>query len=114
MRLTKPNHPKSAIGRRYKITNWKEYNQDLKERGSLEVWIDKRAQKKWYYVGKRQRGAQVVYSDACIEIACTIREVYKLPYRQTEGFLCSLIKKMNWNVVVPNYTVINRRRKKLN
>jgi IS5 family transposase len=42
-----------------------------------------------------------------------IREIYKLGYRQTEGFLESLIKKLNWKVNVPDYSVINRRRKKL-
>jgi Transposase DDE domain len=98
---------------RYKIKNWSAYNQALKQRGSLEIWIEQGVEESWYYQGKNQRGAQYEYSDTCIELACTIREIYKLPYRQTEGFLASLVKKLNWKVEIPDYTIINRRRKKL-
>ena len=52
-------------------------------------------------------------SDSCIELACIIREIYKLPYRQTQGFLESLVKQLKWEVSVPDYTIINRRRKSL-
>ena len=43
---------------RYKITNWSSYNKALKQRGSLEVWIDEGVKESWYYQGKTQRGAQ--------------------------------------------------------
>jgi IS5 family transposase len=98
---------------RFKIKNWSEYNQALKQRGSLEIWIDEEAKESWYYQGETQRGAQYEYSDSCIELACIVREIYKLGYRQTEGFLESLIKRLNWQVKVPDYTIINRRRKSL-
>jgi hypothetical protein len=101
-------------GNRCKIRNWSAYNQALKQRGSLEIWIDDEVRRKWYYQGDRQRGGQYQYSDSCIMIAFTVREVYRLPYRQTEGFMKSLIIKLGWGLEVPNYTVINRRRKQLN
>ena len=103
--VSKENH--------YKITNWSSYNQALKQRGSLEIWIEEGVEESWYYQGENQKGAQFEYSDTCIELACTIREIYKLPYRQTQGFLESLVKKLNWEVKVPDYSIINRRRKKL-
>lgn len=110
---TKNHRPHSANSSGYKIKNWSAYNQALKQRGSLEIWIDKKMESLWYYQGKPQRGSQYKYSDVCIEIASILREIYHLPYRQLEGFLCSLIKQLRWQVEVPDYTVINRRRKAL-
>ena len=46
--VSKENH--------YKITNWSSYNKALKQRGSLEVWIEEGVKETWYYQGKPQRG----------------------------------------------------------
>ena len=113
MKEQKPNRPKATKGSGYKIINWSEYNQALKQRGSLDVWIADEVEQQWYYEGENQRGAQYQYSDNCIEMACLIREVYHLGYRQTQGFLESLIARLGWKVKVPDYTVINRRCKRL-
>jgi hypothetical protein len=113
MQLPNQRCPKSAKSERYKITNWKEYNQALKQRGSLEIWIENGIESKWYYQGKSQQGAQFEYSDTCIEIAGVLRVLYHLPYRQLAGFLESLVKRFGWSVNVPDYTVINRRLKTL-
>lgn len=113
MQLPNQRRPKAAKGNQYKIKNWKEYNQALKQRGSLEIWIEDDIESKWYYQGESQRGAQYEYSDVCIETAAVLREVYHLPYRQLEGFIKSLVVFAKWSVKVPDYTVINRRIKKL-
>ncbi len=113
MQLPNQRRPKSAKSGQYKIKNWKEYNQALKQRGSLEIWIEQDLESQWYYSGASQRGAQYEYSDRCIEMSAVLRNVYHLPYRQLEGFLKSLVKQMGWSVEVPNYTVINRRVRKL-
>ncbi|KIE05701.1 hypothetical protein NF27_DL00010, partial [Candidatus Jidaibacter acanthamoeba] len=34
---------------KYKVNNWKEYKQSLKNRGSLIVWISKDIEKLWYF-----------------------------------------------------------------
>ena len=70
-------------------------------------------EKQWYYQGDSQRGAQYLYSDSCIEMACIIKEVYHLGYRQTQGFVESLVAFRGWKVKVPDYSVINRRHKRL-
>jgi IS5 family transposase len=114
MKQQNNNRPVATKSSQYKITNWSEYNQALKQRGSLDIWVDNEVEKSWYYTGKKQKGAQYTYSDNCIEMICIIKEIYKLPYRQAEGFMRSLIKRMQWKVKVPDYTVINRRRRKLN
>ena len=114
MRIPKKYRPKVAKDNQYKIKNWREYNQALRQRGSLEIWIEKDIEGKWYYDGPKQRGAQYEYSDVCIEMAATLREVYHLPYRQLQGFIESLVGRLGWSVKVPDYTVIQKRIKKLN
>jgi IS5 family transposase len=113
MKQQRPNRPKTAKCSQYKITNWRAYNQALKQRGSLELWIADEVEQQWYYSGVSQRGAQYRYSNSCIQMACIIREVYHLGYRQTQGFMESLMVRLGWKVQVPDYSVINRRHKDL-
>lgn len=97
----------------YKVKNWKSYNQALKNRGSVTVWFCPASLERWYYQGPAQRGAQFAYSEEAIEIALTVRKVFQLPFRQTQGFLESLVlqRGIHWNI--PDYSVICRRQKSL-
>lgn len=113
MKQQRSNRPKAATNSRYKITNWSAYNQALKQRGSLEIWVADEVEKQWYYTGVNHRGAQYRYSDSCIRMTCIIKQVYHLGYRQTQGFLESLMVRLGWKVQVPDYSVINRRHKNL-
>lgn len=98
---------------KYRITNWKEYNKSLKSRGRIEIWVDKDAVANWYYQGPTQKGAQHKYSDECITTLLQLKVVFKLAYRQLEGFTDSLMKKMGIEVTIPCYTQICRRVKEL-
>jgi hypothetical protein len=100
-------------GVRYKVTNWSEYNRSLKNRGSLTIWLSEEAIASWYYQGKKQKGAQFIYSEMCIETCCILRKVYHLPYRQTEGFMKSIVGLMKIEIKVPDYSNICRRNKSL-
>ena len=44
----------------------------------------------WEAVGVGTRGEQRQYSDLAIETALTLRLIFHLPLRQTEGFLTSI------------------------
>ena len=114
MQLPKPSRPQAAQSSQYKIKNWKEYNQALRQRGSLEIWLDKAMEQQWRYSGPSQQGAQYQYSDRCIEMAAVLRSVYHLKYRQLQGFLESVVRQLGWSVPVPDYSVINRRTRRLN
>jgi hypothetical protein len=79
---------------KYKLSNWSEYNDALRQRGNIEVWISKDAVEQWYekdrvYTGE---GAPKRYTDFAIIICHEIRQVYRLPLRQTQGFINSLFK----------------------
>ncbi len=54
----------------YKTTNWKSYNQALRQRGSLTVWFDPTMQ--WDAVPSGRRGRQQSYSDAAIQACLTL------------------------------------------
>jgi len=98
---------------KYRVTNWSSYNKSLVGRGDITLWIEESSISTWYYEGPDQRGSQFVYSDNCIETLLGLKAVFKLPYRQIEGFSKSIIKLMGFEVEVPCYTQICRRSKEL-
>ncbi len=49
------------------------------------------------------------YSDVAIETALTLRLIFGLPLRQTEGFLNSLFGRMGIDLPAPDHTTLSRR-----
>jgi hypothetical protein len=78
----------------YRVRNWAAYDQALKQRGSVTIWFSSEALQAWGYQGPAQRGAPFVYSDVAIETALTLRLIYYLAIRQTEGFVESVLDLM--------------------
>jgi hypothetical protein len=58
-------------------------------------------------------GLQRTYADIAIEAALTIRMVFHLPLRQTEGFLRCLAKLLQIDLPIPDHTTLSRRLQKL-
>ena len=63
--------------------------------------------------GRRHSGGQRQYSDVAIETALTLRLLFHLPLRQTEGFLHSLFGMMGLQLAAPNHTTLSRRGQRL-
>ena len=97
----------------YRVKNWSAYDQALVQRGSLTVWLSEEALDSWGYGGPTQRGAQFVYADLAIETALTFRKLFRLPLRQTEGFVQSLLGLMGLPLSAPDHTTLSRRQKGL-
>ena len=93
----------------YRVRNWSAYEAGLKQRGSLTVWCTPQAVQAWYYQGPSQRGAQYTFSDGAIQTALTLRMLYHLPLRQTEGFVGSILALMGLDLQVPDHTTLSRR-----
>jgi len=55
----------TAAKKRYKPTNWAQYNASLKARGSLTIWLDKRMT--WFATASGKRGRSPKFSDAAIQ-----------------------------------------------
>jgi hypothetical protein len=83
--------------RAYKLqlTNSNTYNNSLKERASLDFWLDKSILTNWMYTGKQVQGGKVIDSDALIGLTLVLSYVYSLPLRQVEGFVISLLYMEN-------------------
>ena len=56
-----------------------------------------------------KRGAQPVYSDVALETALSLRLLFRLPLRQTEGFLHALLTLMGVDLPCPDHTTLSRR-----
>ena len=93
----------------YRVRNWPAYDAGLKQRGSLTVWCGSDLAQTWYYQGPNQRGAQYTFSDVAIQTVLTLRLVYHLPLRQTEGFVASIWALMGLNLLVPDHSTLSRR-----
>ena len=54
--------------KKYKVTNWREYNNALKTRGSLTFWFSDDFEKGWFATSddKPQRGRPFTYSNTCV------------------------------------------------
>ena len=88
---------------KYKILNWTEYYESLKNRGSITLWISDEAINSWSYTGSRERGGKIEYSDLAIETCLTIKQVLHLKLRQTEGFVNSLFEIINGLCCIDNF-----------
>lgn len=98
----------------YKITNWKQYTESLVQRGSITVWFSDEVLATWKHANDFPKvGRPFTYSDTAVECLLTIRELLKLPYRQTEGFGRSIITLLEANVSIPDYSSLAKRAAKL-
>ena len=74
-----------------KVTNWPAYDASLRQRGSLTVWFTDEAVDAWAAEPRTTRGGQPWYSELAILTALTLRAVFRLAFRQTEGLIGSII-----------------------
>lgn len=119
-KTTKPNSSKRNTSEKdkkhkaaYQITNWAAYNTALVSRGSVTIWLSDDVLASWGSTERPPKGSKgghpKTYSDVAIQAALTIREVYRLTYRATEGFVSSLLVMMGTTVHCPDYTTLSYR-----
>jgi hypothetical protein len=100
------NKPK----RRYRIRNWRDYNSALVRRGSLTLWVEQSVVNRWRdTAGPLRRGRRRFYSDLAINCALTLREVYHLPLRSTQGPISSVLRLLGSDSPAPHYSTPSRR-----
>lgn len=98
----------------YQVTNWSAYNKSLVNRGDITFWFSEEVLANWQHENKGFKiGRPFVYSDTAIEVLLTLRELFQLPYRQTEGLGRALVKLMGAEVAIPNYTSLAKRAAKM-
>ena len=94
---------------RHRVTNWAEYDAALRQRGSLTVWFTEAAVAAWRAEPRTTPGGQPHYSALAIATALTLRAVFRLALRQTEGLIGSILRLLGLDLAVPDHTTLSRR-----
>jgi hypothetical protein len=94
---------------KHKVANWAEYDAALRQRGSLTVWFTEAAVAAWEAEPRTTPGGQPHYSDLAITTALTLKAVFRLALRQTEGLIGSIIGLLGLDLSVPDHTTLSRR-----
>jgi IS5 family transposase len=101
---------KKKTKKSYRLRNWKHYNAALVQRGSLTLWVSEEMLTLWVNQEKTGKpGRANTYSNIAISCMATLKEVYHLSLRATEGLLLSIIQLLAVEVSVPDYTPLSRR-----
>jgi hypothetical protein len=94
---------------RHRDRNWAAYDAGLRARGSLTVWFTPEAVARWRAETRTTPGGQRLYSDLAITTALTLRAVFRLPLRQTEGLVDSIVQLLGVDLTVPDHSTLSRR-----
>ncbi len=99
-------HPKYKT--KYRVKNWVSYDRALVQRGDVTLWLSADATDAWRPSPSGRPGGQKKFSDQAIETALTLRLVFRLPLRQAEGFLRSVLSLMGIDLEAPDHTTLSR------
>ena len=91
------------------MTNWPAYEAGLRARGSLTVWFTDEAVAAWQAEPRTTPGGQAHYSALAITTALTLRAVFRLALRQTEGLIGSILGLLGLDLAVPDHSTLSRR-----
>ena len=94
---------------KHRVTNWSEYNEGLRQRGDLTVWISEDAVGLWSSSRRTTPGGQRRYSDLAIETCLTLGLVFHQPLRQTQGLMRSIAVLLGVAIAVPDFSTLSRR-----
>jgi len=98
---------------KHRVTNSAAYDATLRQRGSLTVWFKDEAIEGWRAAPRTTPGGQPWYSPLAILTALTLRAVFRLVFRQTEGLIGSIIGLLGLELCVPDHSTLSRRAKTL-
>jgi hypothetical protein len=80
-------------------------------RGSITRWFAPEVLSAWLCPSATGKpGASPIYSNLTIACLLTLGVVFYLPLRQQQGFAQSLMRLLNLDLPVPDYTTLCRRR----
>lgn len=113
-KLSKKARNKGKKKKKYKVRNWREYNQMLVDRGKAFFYLTEEAIAEWENQKRTgKRGRPQDYSNLAVQTALTLQQVFHLPLRQTEGFLESIFKKLAVSLKAPDHSTLSLRGKAL-
>ena len=90
-----------------KVTNSAAYDATLRQRGSLTIWFTDDAIEGWRAQPRTNAGGQPWYSPLAILTALTLRAVFRLALRQTEGLIGSIVGLLGLSLAVPDHSTLS-------
>ncbi|SDR45278.1 IS5 family transposase [Pseudovibrio sp. Tun.PSC04-5.I4] len=93
----------------FKVTNWPQYNESLRRRGDITVWVEESVATSWFAPAGNRRGRPAKYSELAIETCLRVRSAYGFALRQTQGFVRSVFALMGLTLPVPDSSTLSRR-----
>ncbi len=88
--------------------NWKEYNKQLIQRGSLTFLIDPKLLSSNPH-HQRKNGRPKEFSDPFITMLMMVKIHFRLTYRALEGFMRYLLDANKWECKIPSYSLVCKR-----
>ncbi len=105
---------KSKQTKSYQVHNWRDYNRSLVNRGNITFWFNEEVIDSWEHDNaQKKNGWPFTYSNTAIETLLTLRELFRLPYRQTEGLGMAIANLMHLKLRIPSYTNLQKRAAKM-
>ncbi len=99
---------------KHRARKWKQYNQDLVNRGSITFWFSPEAIAKWHNIERTNKpGRPEEYSDDAIRCGLIVKAVFHIAFRALQGFLKSLIRLLGLGISCPHYSLFCIRAKGL-
>ncbi|OOY14404.1 IS5 family transposase [Thioclava sp. DLFJ4-1] len=95
----------------YSMKNWSSYNEALRTRGSMLIWIDRKMA--WFAPPEKRPGRSTVFWDAAIQFCLSVKVLLQLPLRQTAGMVAHLLRLAGLDWTVPDFSTLCRRQKTL-
>ena len=92
---------------KHRVLNSAAYDASLRQRGSLTVWFTDEAVEGWRAAPRTTPGGQPWYSPLAILTALTLRAVFRLALRQTEGLIGSIIGLLGLALCGPDHTTLS-------
>ncbi len=92
-----------------RVTNSAAYDAALRQRGSLTIWFTDKAVAAWKASPRTTAGGQPWYFPLAILTALTLRAVFHVALRQTEGLIGSTIGLLGLDLAVPDHSTLSRR-----
>jgi hypothetical protein len=99
-----------------KINNWSEYSESLKNRGKISVHVSEALASGAFKkpLPTHTVGHPIEYADSLILLILTLRELFRLPLRQSIGLTEDILRMMSIDWQLPDFSTLSRRMGKLN
>ena len=95
---------------KHRVTNWRDYDASLRNRGRLTIWFTEEAIANWNAQPRTTPGGQRHYSDLAIETALALRAVFRMALRQTGGLIGSIMRMLEVDLPIPDHSASEARR----